>query len=161
MKFIVDGETFEDIEAVLDYCISDDYYDDDDYFEEWVNETYGSIEIAGDTYYAYDIIDNAGDGNMNYLHERYNEDKNDNDRDETRYQLEHASDGDEIYCQNYVIKVVDDKDYDEEDENENSSRLEDVRRFVDEQKLIEQQKKETDKQNEDAVMTLFQVISCS
>ena len=158
MRYRVDDNIFNDIESVLDYCIQDDYYADDDYFSEWVNDLYGSIEIAGDTYYAYDILDNAGDGNMAYLRDQYCENMNDNDQDDAYRALRNAEPGEEIECQNYVIHVLEDEDEDEVNEDKPSS-IEQVRRFIEEQNLLKQKMEEDDQKNQDDIMNLFQVIS--
>ena len=117
MTYTTDGEAFQDIDSVLNYCIEDDYHEDDMDFEEWVNDMYGSIDICGDTYYAYDILDHASDGNITYAKERFCEERNGNDREEAEYELRHAVPGDDIEVQRYVVHVWEDQEEDDDEVN--------------------------------------------
>lgn len=159
MRYKYNNEIYYDIDQLLDDLIDYDYHDQDDYFEEWVNETYGSIEIAGDTYYAYDIIDNAGDGNMSYLHEQYNEVENDNDRDNARWELSNANPGDEVYCQDQTIYVLEDEDDEEENDYDRDESIENLRRIISEQNERQKVEEERNKAEENDIMSLFQVVS--
>lgn len=101
-------EIFNTIDEVLDYCIKDDYHEEDDYFEEWINDCYNSVTINGTTYYPYDILRELDCYALDDLRDRYCEGENENDRDDGRYELSHADVGDEIYIQGYTVYVVGD-----------------------------------------------------
>lgn len=155
----VDDREFEDIEDVIDYCCDEDYYDDDDGFEEWVNNDYGSITIYGTTYYAYDILENADNGDLDSLRDDYKHDCNESDKDNARYELRNADVGDEIYCQGYTIYVCEENTGDTDgDDIDFEERIEMTRRFIDEQKLIAENKIAREKKDEEDLMSLFQVI---
>lgn len=112
-KVVENNEIFDSIEDVLDYCIDESYHEDDDYFEEWCNNEWGSIEINGDTYWAYDILDNDNYNRRDAMN-RFCECMNDEDRDQAMYELQHASDGDEIDVQGYTVIALEDEDYGDE-----------------------------------------------
>lgn len=160
MKYCVDDKTFYDINDVIEYCIDSDYHEEDDYFEEWVNDRYGSIEIYGDSYYAYDILNNCDSYALDRLRYAYCEESNDTDIDEARYDLEHASVGDEIDIQRYTVEVLDESDDSDDDDSGDfdGDDIESVRKFVEEQRIIKEQENIEDKKNEDDLMSLFQTI---
>ena len=153
MRYKVEDEIFNDIDDAIDYCIADDYHCDDDYFEEWVNDNWGCIEINGYDYYAYDVLNNAGDLDnvLSDFEERMNED----DRNEAQYQLRHSNVGDYVDCQAYTIEVIDDEEAKDVD---GDTRIEMTRKFIEEQKIIEKSAKEEELKNEADFMELFQVI---
>ena len=153
MRYKVDDEIFYDIDSAIDYCIAEDYHGDDDYFEEWVNENWGSICIDGYDYYAYDILDNAG--NLGDVRDTYMERMNQDDRENTEYELRHAQVGDDVYCQSYTIEVIGDE---ETEDIDGDDAIEMTRRFIAEQKLIKDEAEEEEKKHETDFMELFQVI---
>ena len=165
-KVLETNETYFDIDNVIDACIDEEYHtDEDDYFEEWINDRYGSIDICGDTYYAYDILSEYG--HLDYALDEYRESQNDNDRENARYELEHATDCDEVYIQAYTVKCYDDApagDYDGDEDQfyDGSETLDDlvnnIRQFYDDQASLEKMKNEADAKVEDDMMKLFQVI---
>jgi len=111
-----DERYFDDAEEAVDFCIDDDYHEDDDYFEEWVNEIYDGIEIAGTFYYPYTILDNCDTSALYDLQREYCEQQNDNDRDEAIAELSnHAKPGTVVYVQGYTIRVVENIPSDEEE----------------------------------------------
>ena len=58
-----EDEIFETIEDAVDYCISDEWHEDDDAFDEWVNDHNEGTEINGYCYSAYEIISTVDDDN--------------------------------------------------------------------------------------------------
>ena len=95
------------IDQVIDYCIEEDYHDEDDYgFEEWVNDQYGYISIGDKRYYAYDILQTFEDSDL--VIEEYQEYCNDDDENEARFALRNADTGEEIHIQRYTVRVEDD-----------------------------------------------------
>ena len=160
MKYRVNDVTFDSIEDVLDYCIVDDYhYEDNDDFEEWVNEAYGHIEINGEEYWAYDILNNADDYNYRELRNSYCENENDNDRENAENELLSAEDGDEVYLHGNVIHCYEENEEETGDyDGDDLSSLEMIRAYIEEQKVLAEQQKENDKKNEEDLMKLFQTI---
>lgn len=157
MKYFVEGEDepFYSIDDVLDYCIEDDYHEDDDYFEEWINDNYEKISINGVDYWAYDILNEMDSSNLYDLRKDYCMNENENDRDNGRFELERADNGEEIYIQRYVVTVVDE----EEEEESSDGCLENTRRLLEEQKADYDKQAAENKKTEDDIMTMFQVIS--
>lgn len=161
MQYKVGDEIFDDYEDAIECCISKDYHEDDDYFTDWVNENYDSVEINGTTYYPYDILDNAGDGNMYDILREYCESMNESDADEARYELRHADVGDDIYVQGYTIEVIEDE-YDEEEcedgGDHDGDAIERTRQYIEDQNVLNELTAAENKKNEDDLMSLFQVI---
>ena len=158
MKFKVDDEIFYDIRDVLDYCISEDYHEDDDEFEEYVNERYGYITINGEEYYAYDILDEMDSSNKYELLREYCESQNDNDIEEAEYELDRADPGDEVYIQCYTVEVLEDDTESEESGDYDGDNIENVRKFIEEQNILKQSAAAAEKKTEDDMMKMFQVI---
>lgn len=153
MKYRVEDSVFETMHEAVDYCISDSWHDDDEYFEEWVNDRESGIEINGTYYNAYEIVCAFEDGNWSDLKEQFCESMNDSDREEALYELRHAEAGESVDCQGYTIYVISDtEDCDSDD------CIDNVRQYVEDRKIVEKEEKEKNKQNEDELIKLFQVI---
>lgn len=152
-KVLETDEIFETVDEVLDFCIEDDYHDDDDYFEEWVNDMYQGIEIAGTYYHAYDILENADDGSLDDLRNDFCRESNDNDREEAEYEFRNCNIGDTIYIQRYTVEVIENGDYDG-DEAFDTVAMDKLRLEIEAQKVenVEEKKNEID------IMSLFQHI---
>ena len=147
---------FDNYEDAVDYCISDDYHWDDDWsFKDYINDSYGSIEIGGRTYYAYDIVEAFDDSMLDDLRSSWCENENENDKDEAIYDLRNAVAGDVIECQAYYIEVIEDE---EEDEDINDDCIEATRRYYDEQTVLAKQNEITEKRMENDMISLFQTI---
>lgn len=165
MKYLIidDDEIKDDIEDVLNYCIEDDYHEDDDYFEEWVNDRYSSVEINGVDYYPYEIISNANDGNYRDLVNDFCEAMNDDDWSNAEYELEHAGVGNKVHIQRYTVEVIEDEDYDGDEHfdtvcAEEMSKIDNVReRINNEKKLKIEQTIESEKEEKD-LMKMFQIV---
>ena len=155
MHYRVGDEIFESPESAVDYCICDDYHEDDDYFEEWVNERENSVYIYGTTYYPYDILRELGSGSLDDLRCEYCDAMNDDDRDEALQQLNNSDPGDEVECQYSTIIVEEDEVPTGDTDGDN---IDVVRKYVEEQKLLVEQQKTEEKKTEDDMMELFQVI---
>ena len=161
MKYLVveTDEMFDDYEDAVDSVITEDYYDDEADFEEWVNDTYDRIEIAGDTYYPYDIVMRLGD--LDYLRDSYREDRNDQDREEALYDLRRATEGERIYVQGHTIEVIDDDAENEPEDTdcEDEDVIESCRQRMEFEKTRIQELNDAEKQNEAEYLKMFQVIS--
>ena len=147
-----------DIDEVIDYCIHDDYHDaEDDYFEEWVNDTYDDVNIAGVTYSAYDILDkfdNLGDVECLYC-----EWAEDNDRDNARYELRHASNGETVYIQGYEVVCEDEeKDTDGDVYCPDGNDIELLREQISIEQMCLATAREYFENDKDAYLNLFQTI---
>ena len=160
---IVDSDQyFDDYEDAVDYCIDYDYHQDDDYFEEWINDCYGSVQIGGYEYSAYDVLDKMND--LSDFLDSYIESQNESDKDNAMYELRHADVGDVIDCQAYSIEVVADEEDEEDiestgDYDGDETAIDRARRFYDEQTVLAKQKLEEEQKEEDDMMRLFQVIN--
>ena len=158
MKYLVreTNEVFEDINSVLDYCIDDDYHDrNDDYFEEWINETYEDVHIGGYTYRPYDVLEAMGD--LDDFEDSYSESESDNDRDNAYWELKNGSVGEVTYCQRYSIEIIEEESGDY-DGDEDIDYVEKTRQYYDEQTCLMKNQEEEEKKNEKDLMTLFQRI---
>lgn len=162
-KIVETDEVFDCYEDAVDACIDPDYYEDDDYFEEWVNNEYGSIDIGGVRYYAFEIIDRWDDGNYHDLRYEYCRSCNEEDKSEANYELRNAGIGDTVRCQGYEIEVIED-DFNADGEtysaaeDENTDYLTITRQYIEEQNLLEERKNAKEKEEEEDLMKLFQVI---
>ena len=153
MRYLVNDQIFDDYHNAVDYCIEDDYHAYDDYFEEWVNETWNSVEINGTDYYPYDILERFGD--LDAAKDYYVECQNDSDRDDAIYQLRNAKVGDVIECQSYEIEVIEDTgDFDGDEE----CNVDNVRQYIEDQKILDAQKKLESEAFEKDLLKMFQVI---
>lgn len=158
MKYLVKDtdQVFYNIIDVLDFVISDDYHADDENFEESVNDNYGSININGAEYNAFDIVKECDYYNFRELQINYCEEQNDRDREEAEYQLQDAENGDVVYVQGYTIEVIDEDtgDFD----GDVDQLMTDLRQRLNvnaEEKAKELTK---DKESEDNLMKMFQTI---
>ena len=163
MRYEVDNEIFYNIEDVLEYCIDDDYhYDDEGDLEEWINDRYGYINICGDDYSAYDILRTFEDSNWDYARDRYCEEKNEQDREDARYELERAEDKEEVEIQNHIVTVYkDDEDNNTGDFDGDTGyreKIEAVRQYYEDKKILSDIEAEAEKEVERDVMALFQTI---
>ena len=116
-RVVETGDIFDNIDDVLEACIEDDYHENDDYFEEWINDCYTGVEIGGYEYSAYQILDNAGD--LDGFLEDFCESQNEADSENADWELRHAHVGTEVYIQRYTVEVIED-DEDEENEEEDT-----------------------------------------
>jgi len=158
MRYLVNETYYDDIDDVINACIEDDYHEDDECFEEWLNDEYGYITIAGQTFHAYDILDSMNDYLLEEERDEFCERMNDNDREDAMYDLRHAKPGDTVYIHRSEVSCVEDEE-DDDDENYNREEsLEAVRTFVEEQKLLADAKAAEEKVEEDDIMRMFQVI---
>ena len=153
MIYKVNDETFDNIDDVIEYCIEPDYHRDDDYFKEWVDEEYGSIDIGGKTYYAYDIL-RDDDYNYSDVLDAYCECENDNDEGNARYALRNASDGEEVYIQAYTVKCYESGDYDGDGE----FALQSLKASLLAQQAMAHAQAVVEKEKEKELMDMFQVI---
>lgn len=156
MIYRVDDDVFHDIETVVDYCISEDWHNDDyEQFEEWVNEAYGFITIAGKRFSAYDILDKMDEDAFFALRDEYCEGENERDREDAKYELEHAEPGDRVECQGYTIYVEEEK----EEEEPDNDVIESTRANLEAEKVREIEEQETEINAENEYLKMFQVIS--
>ena len=163
MKYRVYGEEedYYSIDDVIEDCISDDYHDDDDYFEEWLNDIYESVRIGGETFTAYQILDGCDRELLYDLRRDYCSEQNDNDRENAKWDLEHADVGDDVYIQNIRVMVLDDDEDEDEsagDYDGDEDRITACRRKIEDQQLRVQQIKANEEAEENELMNLFQVI---
>ena len=180
MKYRIYGEDedYHSIEAVVDDCITGDYHGDDDYFEEWLNDLYESVEIAGRRFTAYEILDGCDGYLLNDLRNDYCEEQDENDKQNAIWDLEHAEVGDDVYIQGTrVIVLADDEEeeeLEEEDEDDaeltesdlmpsgdydgDEDRIQVCRQKIEDERLRIQQIKASEEAEENELLNLFQVI---
>ena len=161
MKYIIQetGEEFTDIDAVLRYCIEDDYHEDDDYFEEWLNDMEESATIGGCTFTAYEILNNCNDDMLNDFRNDFCERMNEDDEEEARRELIRANDGDVVEIQRYSVTVVDDECEDEATGDfDGDDTLECLRKKLQHEIELANSTKEEEKKNEKDLMDMFQIV---
>ena len=163
MTYSVRGTDFitTDIDEVIDYCVAEDYHDsDDDYFEEWVNNTYQEVYIAGHTYTPYEAIE-AFDIVEEVVSD-YRESMDEDDRDNADWDLRHAVDGEIVCIQNYeVLCEIDDCGYDDDGDEyipNDSQSLEVLRELVECEQLAFEEELKFNEKNKDSYLDLFQTI---
>ena len=160
-RVIEDDEIYDDVDEAIRQCIEEDWHRDDDYFEDWVNDRYSSVEINGEWYNPYDILDNMDQGNLDDLRDEYCESENENDWDNARYEIEHGRIGDLITVHNHTIEILDDEDLEEVsdyDRDEHLETIEDVRaRLKQENEFKVEQTIQTEKEEKD-LMNMFQIV---
>lgn len=168
MYYKINGEDeiYTDIDSVIEYCIDSDYHWDDEYFEEWINDCYDYIEIRGVRFEAYDILRNMDEYLLDDLRKEYCQAENENDECNARYELENADAGDEIYIQGQIVKCFEasgnydgDKELQDDRKQISSKAIEDVKAYLAEQKEQETKYAAAEKEKEDELLKVFQVIS--
>ena len=158
MKYRVEetDEVYDNIDDVIDACIDEDWHWDDDYFPEWVDENEDHVTINGETYYAYQILSELDDDNLNNLHHDYCEQMNEEDADEARRQLMNASEGDRIEIQNYVVSVVEDDE--ETGDTDGDGSLDYLRERIQREIELANSEKAEEKKTENDLMNMFQIV---
>jgi len=161
MKYIIQetGEEFTDIEAVLRYCIEEDYHEYDDYFEEWLNDLEESATIGGHTFTAYEILNGCDDDMLNDFRNDFCERMNEDDEEEARRELNRADDGDVVEIQRYSVTVVDDE-YEDEDagDYDGDDALFALRVRLEQDKEINEAQKAEEEKTENDLMNMFQIV---
>ena len=157
-RIVEDDEIYNDVNEAIENCIEEDWHRDDDYFEDWVNTRYDYIEINGERYDPYDILDNMDQGNLDDLRDEYCETENENDWDNARYELEHSSIGRTVSVHDKTIEIIEDDEDEEEIEAVYVEDIEDVRaRLKQESEFKVEQTIQTEKEEKD-LMSMFQVV---
>jgi len=160
-RVIEDNEIYDDIDEAIEQCIEEDWHRDDDYFESWVNDRYDYIDINGERYMAYDILDNMDYSNLDELRDDYCKDENENDRDYARYELNRGTIGVVITVHNKTIEIIEDEDEPEDedcDEDGYLETVEDVReRLKQENEFKVEQTIQNEKEEKD-LMSMFQIV---
>lgn len=160
-RVIENNEIYDDVDEAIEQCIEEDWHKDDDYFEEWVNDRYDYIDINGERYMPYDILDNMDQSNLDELRDEYCEYENENDWDNARYELNHGRIGEVVTVHDKTIEIIEDEDENEdEDYNENGylETVEDVReRLKQENEFKVEQTIQTEKDEKD-LMSMFQIV---
>lgn len=145
-----------DIDEVIDYCISEDFHsEEDNYFEEWVNETYDGTEIAGVEYSPYKILMEFD--NLNDVLPDYCSWANENDADNARYELLHASVGERIYIQDYAV-ICEEEEEPEDVYDCDGDGLELLREEIETEQTRIDTANKMDEQNRKEYLNLFQTI---
>lgn len=153
MIYEVDDKEFTSIDEVIDYCIDDEYHSDDGDFEGWVNDNYYGVDIFGDHYYPYDIVEALNSYAFGELRDRYCEEMNDADREQAEYDLHSAHPGDYVDIQGYSVLVKDgDKVDDEIIEN---ATIESLRERLAEKEKLRQQEASEEEKTENDIMSLI------
>lgn len=157
-RVIEDDEIYDDVDEAIEQCIEEDWHRDDDYFEDWVNDRYDYVDINGERYMPFDILDNMDQSNLDDLRDEYCENENDNDWDNARYELEHGSVGKIVSVHNKTIEIIEDDEDEEEVEAVYVEDIEDVRaRLKQENEFKVEQTIQTEKDEKD-LMSMFQIV---
>lgn len=155
-----DGFETDDIDTVVDHCIDGEYHRNDD-IEDWVNDSYSSYNIGGYSYSAYDVLDRFDD--LDDFVREYCESLDESDADEARWELRHATEGDEVEIQSYtvVVRIEDDATAtvpEHRPAESNMNMLENLRQSVEQ---MRSQSEEAEKQDESMLQSyldLFQAM---
>ena len=160
MRYLVieDDETYDDIDEAIEACIEEEWHRDDDYFEDWVNNRYDSVDINGERYMPYDILDNMDQGNLEDLRDEYCESENENDWDNARYEIEHNRVGATVIVHNKTIEILSDEEEDEEDEPVYVEDIEDVRARLKQQNEFKVEQTIQNEKEEKDLMSMFQIV---
>lgn len=149
------GEGLED--AVIDYCVSTDYWEDDeDMFEEWFNENEGTVYVGS---YSFEPADVLKEMDMDAYNEEFNRWINgeaDNAREEAEYSFRHANIGDSFDICGYTIYVYDDGDEEDVESEDVDDAVTQV--YVDKQKREEEFLHAENTRLENAFMQIFQTV---
>ena len=110
----VNGHIYNDADSLVEDLITEDSFDDEDYIEESINESYGSIDIAGETFEAYDILNNLNDSLLADIRDEIIEGWVESEREDIKYALERLDPGEE-YCINGArVECIGDEEPEEE-----------------------------------------------
>lgn len=157
-KVLEDDEIYDDVDEAIGVCIEEDWHNDDDYFEDWVNDRYDYVDINGERYMPFDILDNMDQSNLDDLRGEYCEYENENDWDNARYELEHGNIGKIVSIHNKTIEIIEDYEDEEEIEAVYVEDIEDVRaRLKQESEFKIEQTIQTEKEEKD-LMNMFQIV---
>lgn len=147
MYYLVDNDPnirFDNIDDVLNYCVTSDYYEDDtDSFNEYLDEE-GNVDIAGYEFAPSDILYSMDREAYHRELSYWAENQVDYGRESCEYDLEHCSPGERVWVCNYQVYVYDDEEEEEEDEE-----AEDLAFDVLEERLIKQKQDEANKLKEE------------
>ena len=145
--------TMDTIDEVIDWCITSDYHEDEDEFKEYINEIYcdQQIEIAGNTYYAFDVL-KGNQQEYDRLMQEYCEEQNNYDAEEARYELDRADNGEVVYIHGYKVTCIDESGDDDGDEDVQREEKIDPVKVVKE--ALEMQKVKEEKDFSDLVQIL-------
>ena len=151
------GYTTTDVDEVIDYCISEDFHtEDDDYFEDWVNDTYDGTEIAGVDYSPYEILKQFE--RVSDVLDSYCQHATENDYDNARYELLHADVGERIYIQDYEVICEEEVEEQGDVYDCDGDALERLREEIETERMCIETAKKMDEQEKDAYLNLFQTI---
>ena len=113
-QYKVDGRTFDDPKAVVDYCFTEDDNDiDDSEYDDLLTETYGEVSICGykyDSAYALKEVDPTAyrTGYLDWFNDRFDEIK-----DELFDEIDALDDGDEVEINGWTVQCIDIDDDDD------------------------------------------------
>ena len=122
MYYLIDNDEnlrYDDIEDVLDYCVTSEYYENDtEGFEEYLNEE-GTVEVAGYEFEPSEILRELNyDGYQREL-QYWAENQIEFGKENFEYDLRHTDPGEFAYIANYKVYVYADSEDEEEDEEDN------------------------------------------
>ena len=118
MIWRVNDVVYRDIDELLEQIITEDDFDDEDYVEESINEAYGSIDICGEEFMAYDILHNMNDSLLDEYRDGCAADWVERERDDAKYDLERLDPGEGAYINGYYVECEEGEEDDEDWEPE-------------------------------------------
>jgi len=147
---------------LLDYCISSDYFMEcDDDFEEWFNETEGTVYVADHEFEPAAILKELDYSAYREELSNWADNEAENAYSDARYELRDCSNGDHFDVCNYTIYVYSDDEEEEEEftqEEQIDNNNEILLAHVNNQLQKEQEIKNENSRLEDAFMAVFQKI---
>ena len=140
---------YDDVSGVLDECVTQEYYmDDSGDFDEYLDEGQ-SVNVCGYTFSPSEVLRELNYDGYNSEFQYWAESRAENDRDDFRYELERADNGDIVWvcgCQVYC--------YDECEEEEESYTTADEDDLIKklEKKLLDQKEAEDLERKEEKII---------
>ena len=122
MKWIIEGNTFEDSHSAAEYILDDDYEFDDDQFDDYLNECEEPIRIWGYTYDAAEVLKSVDDNAYYDAKSEWSYEEVRSLREDLIYLLERMDHNEEESQYGYNILAIDEDA--EEDDNEDEEEQE-------------------------------------
>ena len=157
--YLVDDDPdqrYEDLDELLDACVTPEYFDDDDdNFREWLDENNRTVEICGYEWEPSEALLALDEDR--YCRERWSwaQDMAQDERDNAVYEANHTAPGWSFWicgCDVYVHETDDEEP--EEDEDTADNIMETIKKAVEETSSVE----EEDSQKEMTFESMFQCL---
>lgn len=127
MYYLIDNDPdlrFTDVEEVLQYCVTSDYYEEDyDGFDEYLNE-FGSVDVCGYEFSRSEILKELNGDAYSREMCSWAEARAEDDRESFYYDVNNLEPGSSIWVNDYEVFAYEDEEEDELDDPTNYELLE-------------------------------------